>query len=66
MNLSVNGQVRELADGATVADLLADLGLGSGWVVIELNRAVVERPQHTSTVLVDGDVVEVVKAVAGG
>ena len=66
MLLTVNGEDVELADGATVMDLLAQLELGSKWVVVERNGEPVERRDHTSTVLASGDRIEVVRAVAGG
>lgn len=66
MKLTVNGEPHEFDQGATVADLLAVLELGAGWVVVELNRSVVERPAYDSCQLADGDVIEIVKAVAGG
>jgi sulfur carrier protein len=61
-----NGEPVELADGATVDDLLAALGLGGKWVIVERNREPVERAQMPVTVLVEGDRVELVRAVAGG
>jgi sulfur carrier protein len=61
-----NGDPVELADGATVEDLLTALGLGGKWVVVERNREPVARADLASTVLCDGDRVELVRAVAGG
>jgi sulfur carrier protein len=61
-----NGDPVELADGATVDDLLAKLGLGGKWVVVERNREPVARGDLSSTVLAEGDRIELVRAVAGG
>ena len=66
MTVTVNGASRELAEGMTISDLLVELGLGSGWVVVEVNREVVDRGALSSRVLADCEVVEIVKAVAGG
>ncbi len=66
MNVLVNGDPVELADGSTVDDLLVALGLGGKWVVVEQNRAPVARAALASTVLAEGDRIEVVRAVAGG
>jgi len=55
-----------LAEGATLEDLLARLGLGAKWVVVERNGEPVPRRQTASTVLADGDRLELVRAVAGG
>jgi sulfur carrier protein len=61
-----NGDPVELSDGATVDDLLAALGLGGKWVVVERNREPVARADLATTVLADGDRIELVRAVAGG
>ena len=66
MNIQVNGQTRELANGSTIATLLSDLGVTQPHVAVEVNLEVVPRAQHPETVLNDGDRVEVVTLVGGG
>ncbi len=66
MKVVANGDPVELDDGSTVDDLLTALGLGGKWVVVERNREPVERADLATTVLADGDRVELVRAVAGG
>ena len=66
MRVTANGQAVEVAEGATVAELLAHLGLGGRWVLVERNAATVPRSELETTVLADGDRVELVRAVAGG
>ncbi len=66
MNVIANGAPVELADGATVVDLLTALGLGGKWVVVERNREPVARADLASTVLTEDDRIELVRAVAGG
>jgi sulfur carrier protein len=61
-----NGKPVHLDDGATVVDLLAELGLGARWVVVERNGEPVERARMAATALADGDRLELVRAVAGG
>lgn len=61
-----NGKTVELAPGASLVDLLDALGLGARWVVAERNGEAVPRARMASTVLQDGDRIELVKAVAGG
>ena len=62
----VNGDDVSLPDGATVDDLLAHLELGGKWVLVERNGEPVERRDLGTTVLDDGDRLELVRAVAGG
>ena len=66
MKVVANGDPVELADGSTVDDLLVALGLGAKWVVVERNREPVPRADLATTVLADGDRIELVRAVAGG
>ena len=66
MLVTVNGDVREVADGTSVPDLLESLGLHVGSVVVEHNGTALLRSEVTAAVLADGDVLELVKAVAGG
>jgi thiamine-phosphate pyrophosphorylase len=66
VRVTANGEAVELADGATVVDLLAALGLGAKWVVVERNGEPVERARMAETTLADGDRVELVRAIAGG
>ena len=66
VQVTANGDAVELADGATVADLLGTLGLGGRWVLVERNGEPVRRADLATTVLADGDRLELVRAVAGG
>ena len=62
----VNGNRRELAPSATVADLVFELGLAGRRVAVERNGEVVARSLHTETRLENGDRIEIVVAVGGG
>lgn len=66
MHVTVNGTDTEVARGTSVDDLLVQLGLDGRWVVVERNREPMLRRDLATTVLVDGDRVELVRAVAGG
>ncbi|MCA9269246.1 MAG: sulfur carrier protein ThiS [Planctomycetales bacterium] len=61
-----NGEPRRVEIGATVADLLGELGLEARHVAVEVNLEVVPRAQHAARVLADGDRLEVVSLVGGG
>jgi thiamine biosynthesis protein ThiS len=65
--LTVNGTVREVRPGASVADLLASLGIDPQMVVVEHNREILRKPDmHGQRALSAGDVVEIVHFVGGG
>ena len=68
MNLVLNGEPRELPDGATVADAVRASGvpaLARG-LAVAVDREVVPGSQWDSTPLRDGQRVEVLQAVQGG
>jgi len=66
IEITVNGAPRRLPPGATVADLIQDLGLADRRVAVERNRDVVPRALHGEVRLESGDHVEVVTFVGGG
>ena len=66
MRLTVNGAPAELPDGTTVAQLVADRAEGQRRVAVARNADVVPRSAWDSTVLEEGDSVEVLVATAGG
>ena len=66
MRILLNGESFELAEPASVADLLARLDLLERRVAVELNLEIVPRSAHAGTLLREGDRVEVVRAIGGG
>jgi thiamine biosynthesis protein ThiS len=66
MKIRVNGEDKEIADGLSLAGLLDELQIRAGRVVVELNRDIVRRDAHVSTLLKEGDSLEIVHFVGGG
>ncbi len=66
VRVTVNGEAMELEPGASVADLLERLRVGSPRVAVERNRDIVPRAQYGATLLAEGDALEVVELVGGG
>jgi sulfur carrier protein len=66
VQLTINGEVREVPAGLTLAALLQHLGLTEGPVAIERNREIVPRAQHAALRVEAGDVLEIVQFVGGG
>ena len=66
MQITVNDQPREVAEGCTVAALLEDLGLTGKPVAVEVNLELAPRQRHPQHVLNPGDRLEVVTLVGGG
>ena len=66
IEITLNGEPRRVARGLTVAELLAELGLNPGLVVVEHNREILERARLAETPIAAGDVLELVHFVGGG
>jgi thiamine biosynthesis protein ThiS len=66
MKLKINGEEREAVDGLSLIGLLESLQIRPGRVVIERNREIVRRDSFGSTMLAEGDVLEIVHFVGGG
>jgi sulfur carrier protein len=68
MTIQVNGAPTDVADGTTVADLLAglDLPAQARGVAVAVDAEVVPRGEWPRRVVADGAQVEVVTAIQGG
>ena len=66
MRVTVNGIERDVRDGATIADLLALLGVAPDGIAVACNDRVVRRALYGEHRVGQGDRVEIIKAVAGG
>jgi thiamine biosynthesis protein ThiS len=65
-SIVVNGEERAANPGATVTDLLRELGLDSGRMAIERNLEILPRPKWAETKVEAGDRYEIVQFVGGG
>jgi sulfur carrier protein len=66
MQITVNGQSRQVDRNTTVADLLGQLRLGGKPVAVEVNLELVPRQNHAQHLLAEGDRLEIVTLVGGG
>jgi sulfur carrier protein len=66
VQVKLNGEPRDLPDGATMAEAVAEVTDLARGVAAAVNGDVVPRGSWTATTLRDGDQVEVVTAVQGG
>ncbi|MEV4043716.1 sulfur carrier protein [Streptomyces sp. SAI-195] len=66
MNISVNGEPREVAPGTALDALVGTLTRVPSGVAAALNETVVPRARWSATALSEGDRVEVLTAVQGG
>ncbi len=66
IEITVNERTRSVAQGTTVAALLAELDQAGRPVAVEVNLALVPKARHEAVVLQPGDRVEIVTLVGGG
>jgi sulfur carrier protein len=66
MQVTVNGEKKQLPAGTRVAGLIELMGLGKQPCAVEVNRALVPKREHAIKELSDGDTIEVVTLVGGG
>lgn len=66
IRLTINGESHSLPSPLTVRDLCVHFGVDPAVAAIERNRVIVVRTHFESTLLADGDELEIVTLVGGG
>lgn len=66
MQVSINGEIRQLNEGTTVRQLLEELQIPLTRVAVEVNLEIVPKAGYAERALQDGDKIEIVHFVGGG
>ena len=66
MTIRLNGDPFDLAKPVSVSVLLEQLAIDARRVAVERNQLVVKKAAYDSTVVTDGDEIEIVNFVGGG
>jgi len=66
VNVTVNGEVRECAEGTTLASLINDLGIKVKVMAAAVNMEVVKKADWESHLLSPDDKIELLHFVGGG
>ncbi len=66
MNLTLNGKPETCAQDITVERLLAEKRIDPESIAVEVNLNIIRREYLSSTLLAEGDVVEILRFVGGG
>jgi thiamine biosynthesis protein ThiS len=66
LQVYVNGEIKELPEATSLAQLIAQLELAPTRIALELNRLVVRRADWSATILSADDRIEIVHFVGGG
>ena len=63
--VKINGSLED-ASGKTISEYLTETDYDPARIAIEQNGTIVPKAQYDSTILSDGDIIEVVSFVGGG
>jgi sulfur carrier protein len=66
VNIQVNGQIIELEGELTVTELLVRLEVNAVYRAVAINREVIVKSDYDTTMVIEGDKVEIVRPVSGG
>lgn len=66
LNITINGEARHLTTETSVRGLLTGLGMDPAKIAVERNLEIVPRSQYDSTMIGDGDRLEIVHFIGGG
>jgi len=66
MLITVNGQPREVREQITLLDLLRQLGVKPEITAVQRNAEIINRKAVDTTVVMDGDAIELIRIVGGG
>ena len=66
MTITLNGDPHEISAPLSVSHLLETLAIDARRVAVELNLAVIKKAAYDSSIVGDGDAVEIVNFVGGG
>jgi thiamine biosynthesis protein ThiS len=66
MNITINGESREVSSQTRISDLLLQLNVPRERVAIELNLSIIDREQFAQVILKEGDTLEIINFVGGG
>ena len=66
MNCTVNGERRDIPEGTTIEQLIAELGLEKSICAAEVDKKIVPKRERSSFTIQDGMSIEIVTLVGGG
>jgi sulfur carrier protein len=66
VEVMINGSPRRLERPLPVSELIRSMALAGKKIAVEKNGEIVPRSAHASTLVADGDRLEIVVAVGGG
>jgi sulfur carrier protein len=66
MKIIVNGMERVVESQKTIAEILSEFNVARHGIAVAVNEEIVPHTTHETHVLVEGDRVEIIRAIGGG
>jgi len=66
MQITCNGETKNIDPGTTLVALIKNLNLNPDTVVVECDARIVKREEYDAHVLTEGNIIELVRFVGGG
>ncbi len=66
ITLKINGKQESIAENSSIMDVMTAKGFKKGIAVAELNEKIISDDNWETTILHDGDIMEIVSFVGGG
>ena len=66
MQITLNGELRDVDADTNLIDLMTSLGLKPRLTAVQRNDDIINKEDHATTILLDGDHVELIRIVGGG
>lgn len=66
MNVTVNGETKNITKNSSILDLLTELDLTDAFVAVAVNSSCIARSQYDQTDLKENDKIEILAPMAGG
>lgn len=66
IHYQLNGRSTTIEKNTSILNILTDLGLSPSMVIIEKNRTLIPTKSLESTVVTEGDIIEIIRYVGGG
>ena len=66
MQITINGENREIKEGTSLAELIKELGLDGKVMAAAINMQIVKQDKWEETLLAEGDKIELLDFVGGG
>jgi sulfur carrier protein len=66
MKIQINGDPRDVSEGGTLEEVLSRLGIPLQSMLVEHNGIALHRKEWSERVVNEGDILEVIRIVAGG